>query len=118
MRILIADDDAGTRHLLRKTLARAGYEVIEAEDGKTALECLSGRDAPRLALLDWLMPELNGLSVCREVRSRMRNPYVYMILLTSKKSKEDIISGFDAGADDYLTKPCNLDELKARLRAG
>ncbi|HET9995069.1 MAG TPA: EAL domain-containing protein [Candidatus Acidoferrum sp.] len=118
MRILIADDDASMRHLLQKTLQRAGYEVLEADNGRTALEYLSSIDGPRLALLDWLMPEVNGLGVCQEIRKHSENPYVYIILLTSRKSKEDIVRGLEAGADDYLTKPCDPEELKARLRAG
>ncbi|MGB8476170.1 MAG: EAL domain-containing protein [Candidatus Acidiferrum sp.] len=118
MKILIADDDASVRHVLKKTLHRAGYEVIEVDDGRAALESLSSIEGPRLALLDWLMPELNGLGVCREIRRRVKHPYVYIILLTSKKSKEDIVSGLEAGADDYITKPCNPEELKARMRAG
>ncbi|MGH9494730.1 MAG: EAL domain-containing response regulator, partial [Candidatus Sulfotelmatobacter sp.] len=111
-------DDANVRHLLKKTLLRAGYDVLEANDGRAALECLLNPDGPRLALLDWLMPELDGLSVCRELRSRTKHPYVYIIFLTSKSSKEGVVAGLAAGADDYLVKPCNPQELKARLRAG
>lgn len=118
MKVLIAGDDASVRHLLKKTLIRAGYDVVEAADGRAALECLLSVDGPRLALLDWLMPELDGLSVCREVRSCTKHPYVYIIFLTSKSSKEDVAAGLAAGADDYLIKPCNPQELKARLRAG
>ncbi len=118
MKVLIAEDDANVRHLLKKTLLRAGYDVLEANDGRAALECLLSVNGPRLALLDWLMPELDGLSVCREVRRCTKHPYVYIIFLTSKGSKEDVLSGLAAGADDYLTKPCNPHELKARLRAG
>jgi diguanylate cyclase (GGDEF)-like protein len=118
MRVLIADDDAGVRHLLKKTLLRAGYDVLEVEDGRAAFERLSSVDGPRLALLDWLMPELDGPSVCREIRGCNKQPYVYIILLTSKGSKEDVVTGLEAGADDYLTKPCDPQELKARLRAG
>jgi predicted signal transduction protein with EAL and GGDEF domain len=118
MRILIADDDLVTRRLLQKTLERAGYEVVAVENGRMALECLSSKDGPRLALLDWLMPEINGLKVCREIRRHSEFPYIYIILLTSRKSKEDVVSGLEAGADDYLTKPCDPEELKARLRSG
>ncbi|HEY6443434.1 MAG TPA: EAL domain-containing protein [Candidatus Acidoferrales bacterium] len=118
MKVLIAEDDASVRHLLKKTLLRAGYDVVEAADGRAALKCLLSADGPRLALLDWLMPELDGLSVCREIRSCAKHPYVYMIFLTSKSSKEDVAAGLAAGADDYLTKPYNPQELKARLRAG
>jgi predicted signal transduction protein with EAL and GGDEF domain len=118
MKILIADDDAISRCLVQKTLEREGYEVLAVENGRSAAECLSSADGPRLALLDWVMPELDGLSVCRQIRSRSNHPYIYMILLTSKESREDMVKGFEAGADDYLTKPCNPEELKARLRAG
>jgi predicted signal transduction protein with EAL and GGDEF domain len=118
MKILIADDDAISRRLVQKTLEREGYEVLTVENGRSAAECLSSADGPRLALLDWVMPELDGLSVCRQIRSRSNHPYIYMILLTSKESKEDMVRGFEAGADDYLTKPCDPEELKARLRAG
>jgi predicted signal transduction protein with EAL and GGDEF domain len=117
-KILIADDDALTRHLLKKTLKQAGYEVVVVEDGRMALESLSTKVGPRLALLDWLMPGLNGLEVCREIRRHTEYPYIYMILLTSRTSKEDVVKGLEAGADDYLTKPFDLEELKARLRCG
>ncbi len=118
MRVLIAEDDASVRHLLKKNLLRAGYDVLEATDGRAALECLLSVDGPRLVLLDWLMPELDGLSVCREIRSCTEHPYVYIIFLISKGSKVDVAAGLAAGADDYLIKPCNPQELKARLRAG
>ena len=118
MRILVAEDDANVRLPLKKTLLRAGYDVLEATDGRAALECLLSDDGPRLALLDWFMPELDGLSVCREIRSCSKHPYVYIIFLTSKGCKEDVLAGLAAGADDCLTKPCNPRELKARLRAG
>src|SRR6202022_1313044 len=118
MKILVADDDAISRCMVQKTLEREGYEVLVVENGSSAAECLSRDNGPRLALLDWVMPELDGLSVCRQTRSRSNHPYVYMILLTSKESKEDMVRGFEAGADDYLTKPCDPKELKARLRAG
>src|SRR6202158_2499459 len=117
-RILIADDDALTRRLLQKTLEQVGYEVVAVENGRKALECLSSKVGPRLALLDWLMPELNGLEVCREIRRHSEYPYIYVILLTAKTSKEDVVRGLEAGADDYLTKPFDLEELKARLRCG
>jgi predicted signal transduction protein with EAL and GGDEF domain len=118
VRILIADDHFVTRRLLRESLERAGYEVVAVENGRLALECLRGRDGPRLALLDWLMPEIDGLDVCREVRRHPERPYIYIILLSAKNAREDVISGLEAGADDYLSKPCDSEELKARLRAG
>jgi len=117
-KILIAEDDAVTRLLLQRTLQHACYEVVAVENGRLALESLSRKDGPRLALLDWLMPGLNGLEVCRELRRHTEYPYIYIILLTSRASKEDVVRGLEAGADDYLTKPFDLEELKARLRCG
>jgi two-component system cell cycle response regulator len=118
LKILIADDEALSRRLLEKTLERAGYEVVAVENGRAAVRQLCQSDGPRLALLDWVMPELDGPGVCREVRRQQDDSYVYMVLLTSKESKEDIVAGLESGADDYLTKPFNVDELKARLRTG
>jgi two-component system cell cycle response regulator len=118
VRILIADDEVMSRRLLQKTLERAGYDVIAVENGRQAANQLCTTDGPRLALLDWVMPELDGPGVCREVRKRMEQSYVYMVLLTSKETKEDVIEGLESGADDYLTKPFDPEELKARLRTG
>ena len=118
MKILIADDEMMSRKLLQKTLERAGYEVTAVENGRLAAEQLCLADGPRLALLDWVMPELDGPGVCREVRKRNVQSYVYMVLLTSKESKEDVVAGLESGADDYLTKPFDPEELKARLRTG
>src|SRR6267154_2225641 len=118
MKILIADDDALSRRLLEKTLVHAGYEVVPVADGRQAVESLARPDAPRLALLDWMMPEIDGPGVCREIRKRRDHSYVYMVLLTSRESKEDVVTGLESGADDYLTKPFDPEELKARLRTG
>jgi two-component system cell cycle response regulator len=118
MKILIADDDTISRGLLEKTLIHAGYEVVPVANGRQAVEKLSQPEAPRLALLDWMMPELDGLGVCRETRKHRDQSYVYMILLTARESKEDVVAGLESGADDYLVKPFNSDELKARLRTG
>ena len=118
MRILIADDEALSRRMLEKALERAGYEVTSVENGKQALEHLCKPDGPRLALLDWVMPELDGPGVCRAVRTRSEQTYIYMVLLTSKGSKEETVLGLESGADDYLTKPFNAEELRARLRVG
>ena len=118
MRILIADDEAMSRRLLQITLERAGYEVIAVENGRQAADRICTIDGPRLVLLDWVMPELDGPGVCREVRKRKDQSYVYMVLLTSKEAKEDVIAGLESGADDYLTKPFDAEELKARLRTG
>lgn len=118
MMILVADDDVLSRRLLEKTLERAGYEVVAVENGRLAVENLCRQDGPRLALLDWVMPELDGPSVCREVRQKREQPYVHMILLTSKESKREIVEGLESGADDYLIKPFDAAELTARLRTG
>jgi PleD family two-component response regulator len=118
LKILIADDEALSRRLLESTLERSGYEVIAVEDGTQALDQLCKPGAPRLALLDWVMPELDGPGVCRAVRARSDHPYVYMVLLTSKGSKEETVLGLESGADDYLTKPFDPEELRARLRVG
>ncbi len=118
MKILIADDEAMSRGLLQSMLERAGYEVIAVENGRQAEGQICTADGPRLALLDWIMPELDGPGVCREVRKRKEHSYVYMVLLTSKEAKEDVIAGLESGADDYLTKPFDPEELKARLRTG
>ena len=118
MKILIADDESLSRRLLQKTLERAGYEVLAVENGRLAAQHLCKINGPRLALLDWEMPELDGPGVCREVRKVEDKAYVYMVLLTSKESKQDVVAGLGSGADDYLTKPFDPEELKARLRTG
>src|SRR6267154_515744 len=118
MRILIADDDALSLRLLERTLERDGYEVTAVQNGRLAAEHLCRHDGPRLALLDWVMPQLDGPAVCREVRQKREQVYVHMVLLTSKESKRDVIEGLESGADDYLIKPFDPAELKARLRTG
>jgi len=118
MKILVADDDPVSRRLMQRTLERSGYEVIVACDGRAAVSALTSSEGPKLALIDWMMPELDGPSVCAEVRRRPDGSYVYIVLLTSKQSNEDIVEGLEAGADDYLTKPCNSAELRARLATG
>ena len=120
MKILIADDDPIPRRLLQATLTKWGYEVIVAQDGNEAWDALQTPDAPRLAILDWLMPGRDGVAVCRKIRERAGDsaPYVYVILLTSRDRREDVLEGMDAGADDYLTKPFDPHKLQVRLRAG
>lgn len=118
MRILIAEDDAIPRRLLQATLLKAGHEVVTACDGVEAWALLQSADAPRLAIVDWLMPGIDGVELCRRVRARQATPYTYLILLTSKDRKEDTIAGLEAGADDYLTKPFDPQELHGRLRTG
>jgi diguanylate cyclase (GGDEF)-like protein len=118
VKILVADDDAVSRLIIKKMLREIGFEVAMAENGRDAIEQLLTDDGPRLALLDWMMPELDGPQVCRQVRDMRGHRYIYLTLLTSKDSREDLVAGLDAGADDYLIKPCNPAELKARLRTG
>jgi two-component system cell cycle response regulator len=118
VKILVADDDPVSRRLMERMLQRGGYEVITAQNGRQAEHELSRVGGPRLALVDWMMPELDGPSLCRELRKRQNDSYVYILLLTSKQSGEEIVEGLEAGADDYLTKPCHAAELKARLHTG
>ena len=118
MRILVADDDALSRSMMRRMLVQSGYEVVTAADGDEAVSLLLSPHAPRLVLLDWMMPKVDGPEVCRAIREAHSRAYTYITLLTSKESKEDLIAGLGAGADDYLTKPCNLEEVRARLRTG
>lgn len=117
MKVLIADDSIVSRHLLEATLRKWGYEVMVACDGPEALQILESKDAPALIILDWMMPGMTGLEVCRRIRAR-GEPYTYILLLTSKSQKEDLIEGMDAGADDYIAKPFDQNELQVRLRAG
>jgi len=118
MRVLIADDSATSRAVLRKSLAKWGYEVVMAEDGAEALDILDRPDAPPMAILDWVMPHFTGPEVCKKVRETRREPYTYILLLTSKNSKDETIEGLEAGADDYIVKPFDQQELSVRLRAG
>lgn len=118
MRSLIADDDPVSRHLLEAFLVKLGYEVVVACDGAEAEAVLEQEDAPKLAILDWMMPVMDGVELCREIRKRPERPYVYIVLLTAKDRRQDILQGLEAGADDYLTKPFDAQELKARVRAG
>jgi diguanylate cyclase (GGDEF)-like protein len=118
MKVLIADDSIVSRHLLEATLRRWEYEVSVACDGAEAWRVLEQPDAPRLAILDWMMPGLTGVEICRRVREKGGEPYIYILLLTSKSLKEDLIQGLEAGADDYVTKPFDNHELNVRLRAG
>ena len=118
MRILIAEDDQISRKLLENALVKRGYEVVATCDGKEAWDVLQSPDAPQLVLLDWMMPDMDGIEVCTRVRSEKKEPYTYLILLTAKGNKEDIAMGLDAGANDYITKPFNLVELQARVQTG
>jgi phosphoserine phosphatase RsbU/P len=117
MRILIADDDVDMRRLLLHTLQRWGYEVVPASDGAQAWEILQNEPI-NFVITDWIMPNLNGLELCRRIREGQFGRYIYIILLTAKNSKEELIKGMEAGADDFLNKPFNAGELKVRIRAG
>ena len=114
--ILIAEDDTVSRELLALRLDQWGFRVIVTRDGASALEELRKPDAPPLAILDWMMPEFSGVEVCQ--RMREANKAIYIILLTARDRKEDIVEGLRAGADDYLIKPFHKDELHARIQVG
>ena len=121
MRVLVAEDDAVTRKLLESTLGRLGLDVITAADGNAAwnaLETLKGKDAPELAILDWMMPGLEGIQVLRRLRTTPGFELLYVILLTSRTDKEDVAYGLAAGANDYIAKPFDPSELEARVRVG
>ena len=118
MKILIAEDDKTSRTMLTHTLGKFGYDVISACDGKEALEKLQEADAPKLAILDWMMPEMDGVEVCRRLRLTNSATSIYIILLTTRDGKTDIIKGLEAGADDYIIKPYDSDELRARINVG
>lgn len=118
MRVLIAEDTIISRHLLEATLRKWGYDVLVACDGVQAKDILLREDSPRLAVLDWMMPGFTGPDLCKLVRQLKREPYTYILLLTSRSLKGDLIEGMEAGADDYLVKPFDEHELKVRLRAG
>jgi diguanylate cyclase (GGDEF)-like protein len=118
MKILIAEDDPAFRNLLEDILTNWGYEVAVARDGNEAYQILLAENAPQLAILDWMMPGLEGIEVCRRIREVGEESYTYIILLTSLQRDEDLVVGMEAGADDYIFKPFKLNELRVRLRAG
>ena len=118
MRILIAEDDSVSRRLLQALLHKWGYEVVVCADGTVAWEALQKPDAPTLAILDWMMPGIDGVDICQRLRALSRPFPTYTILLTAKDRKEDIVTGLQAGADDYVVKPFDRDELQARVQVG
>jgi len=121
MRILVAEDDAVTRRILEATLRGLGWDVVTASDGNAAwkvFETMKGDDAPELAVLDWMMPGLEGIEICRRLRATPGFEFLYVILLTSRGDKEDLAAGLAAGANDYITKPFDPVELEARVRVG
>ncbi len=113
--ILVAEDDPVARKFLERTLLREGHEVVSVENGRKAFELFKERFFP-IILTDWMMPEMNGLELCRAIREHDAPGYVFVIILTSKDSKDDIVSGLNSGADDYVGKPFNPPELKARIK--
>ena len=117
-RILLAEDEEHSRRVLSYYLKNWGFGVVTAKDGLEATAVLDNEDPPPLALVDWMMPGMDGIQVCQRVRSQPEKPYTYIILLTAKSDKDEVAAGLEAGADDYVTKPCDLTELRARLRVG
>jgi len=117
-RILVAEDHPVSRHLLERILSNWGFQVSPVVDGNAALQILESADSPALALIDWMMPGMDGLEVCRRVRATSGRPYLYLILLTVKNREEEIAMGLDAGTNDYIVKPVIPNELRARLKLG
>jgi DNA-binding response OmpR family regulator len=117
-KILIAEDHSGTRRVLEALVRQWGHDPVTAEDGTEAWNRFQNADAPCLALLDWLLPRVSGLDLVQMIRENPRKPRPYLILLTSRNRKEDLVAGLNAGADDYIVKPWNANELWARVNAG
>lgn len=118
MKILIADDDDVSRLALGAMLTKRGHELVAASDGKEAWLAFQGENPPKLAILDWMMPGMDGVQVCRQVRAAPKMKATYLILLTSRGSKEHVLEGLRAGANDYVTKPFDREELEARVNVG
>jgi diguanylate cyclase (GGDEF)-like protein len=117
-RILVAEDEITFRHMLKTFLTRWGYEVVVVSDGLEAWQMLQKEDRPRFAILDWMMPNMDGIEICRAIREKKPAPYTYLLLLTSRDQKQDVVEGIESGADDYLIKPFDPQELRARIHAG
>jgi len=118
MKVLVADDDPTSRLLLTRVLSKWGYQPVPTKDGAEALAVFLAGNAPSLAIIDWMMPKLDGTEVCRRVREIDVPLPPYMILLTARGGKEDIVTGLNAGANDYVCKPFDAEELRARLEVG
>lgn len=118
LQVLVADDDPVSLRILRGALQKWGYEVTAAKDGAEAWKVLSGPRAPQLVVLDWMMPGLDGLTICRRVRAIPQGRLMYLILLTARTERLDVVLGLEAGANDYVTKPFHHSELRARLAVG
>ena len=118
MKVIISEDEPVSRRLLESFLRKWGYDVLVTCNGSEAWEIFQKPDAPNLVISDWMMPDMDGLELCRKIREMERSGYTYFILLTAKGRKEDVIQGFQAGADDFLVKPFDREELKYRIRIG
>lgn len=118
MKILIVDDDSTSRDILGSMLKRCGHDVLEADDGEKAWRILNARGAPRLVILDWILPGISGAELCRKLRARPAEPPLYIIMLSVRVDNADVVEGLGAGANDYVRKPYNMEELKARVRVG
>ena len=118
MKILIAEDDAITLKMLERKLGSWGYEVVSVTDGNAAWEKTHQDDAPQLLLLDWMMPSMDGIEICRKLKQQPKDTPTYIILLTALDQEDDIVAGLDAGADDYITKPFGNSELRSRVNVG
>ncbi len=118
MRILVAEDDANQRHIVESLLTKWEYEVLVVKDGAQAWEVFQHENPPYLAVLDWVMPGIDGVTLCRKIRKSIIDLPVYLILLTALADQDNIVRGLDAGANDYITKPFDADELRARVQAG
>ena len=115
MKVLVADDDPVWRKLLARRLEKWGYDVVTAEDGEQAWSAIRAHHGPRIAIVDWQMPVLDGLSICSQVKRSLDMPFTYIIMLTGRDAKEDTILGLRAGADEYLTKPVDMEILRSRM---
>jgi phosphoserine phosphatase RsbU/P len=118
VRALVADDDRVTAEILSRTLKRWEFDVTVVGNGAAAWDHLRAATVPTLAILDWMMPELDGPEVCRRVRRELPLANMYLMLLTARESRGDLVAGLDAGADDYITKPFDAEELRARVQVG
>ena len=118
MQVLIAEDDRVTGEILSRTLQRLGHQTTLVSDGARAWDALSTAVTPTLAILDWMMPEMDGPDVCRRIRQQRPDANMYLLLVTARETRSDVVAGLDAGADDYIIKPFDPEELRARVAVG